>query len=63
MLLGYANVETIGKNSKSVLLQCFLETQNLSLESKNVFEIFQKHYLRLGRNFDSATMFPRLHWP
>ena len=76
MLLGYANEEIIGKHSKSVFLRCvpndssFAPTSNICLRHnicvlkvENAFEIFQKHFLRPGCNFASATMFPRLRRP
>ena len=33
------------------------------MKAKNAFEIFQKHFLRSGRIFASATMFPCLRRP
>ena len=43
--------------------QYMLKTHNLCLESRKCFWNFPKHFLRPGRNFASATMFPRLRWP
>ena len=62
----------IRKHFKSVFLQCFSFAPPCNLcwwhkicvlEAKNAFEIFQKHFLRPGRNFASSTMFPHLRWP
>ena len=74
MLLGYANEElnreTFEVSVFSVFIPndySFAPTSNICLrhnicvlKAENAFEIFQKHFLRPGCNFASATMFPRL---
>ena len=76
ILLEYANEETFGKHSKSVFLQCFPSDSSFApkrniccrheicvLKAKIASEIFQKHSLRPGHIFASATMFPCLCRP